>query len=60
MMVIKQIGSRIIDTEYHSKKFGRVVMDITATEIEKVIDHGTTRYLRKLKSERAQKEEGKK
>ena len=54
-MVIKKMGSRIIDTDYHSEKFGRVVMDITATEIEKEIDHGTTRYLMKLERKRRDK-----
>lgn len=56
-MVIKQIGHRIIDTDYHSEKFGRVVMDITATEVEKEIDHGTTRYLMKLKRRRREKDD---
>jgi hypothetical protein len=53
MTVIKQVGNRIIDTEYHSKKFGLVVMDITAVERE--TSKETTRYLMKLEKKRREK-----
>ena len=52
-MVIKQIGNRIIDTDYYSKKFGHVVMDITSVERE--VNHETTRYLMKLNRKRREK-----
>ena len=52
-MVIKQIGNRIIDTDYYSKKFGHVIMDIT--NVEQPPNRETTRYLRKLKRRRREK-----
>jgi len=53
-MIIKR-GNRIIDTDYHSKKFGTVEMDITAVVKDREIDHGTTRYLNNLKRKRRER-----
>ena len=53
-MVIKQIGNRIIDTDYYSEKFGHVTMDITAVERE--TSKETTRYLIKFLRKRREKE----
>ena len=53
-MVIKQIGNRIIDTDYYSEKFGHVVMDIT--NVEQPPNKETTRYLMKFLRRRREKE----